>query len=130
MNKKAGESFTGMELMAAADCVITDYSSIIYEALLKDLPVYIYCFDSDKYIDDRGFSIDFWRDLPALYSKSAKGICTFIAEGKRADEEKTQQFKADYADKKYESVTAVWAEIIDAVIKGTYDGKYNYKENE
>ena len=128
MNVKSGESFTGMELMAVADFVVTDYSSIIYEALLKDLPVYIYCFDSDKYIDERGFYIDFWRDLPALYSKNAKGICSFISEEKTADAEKTELFKANYIDKKYESVTAVWAEIIDNLIRGCYDNRYNYNE--
>ena len=127
MNKSVGESFTGMDFMAVASCVVTDYSSVIYEALLKDLPIYIYCFDSDKYISERGFYIDFWRDIPALYSKNAKGICTFINEEARADEEKITAFKEAYVNKAYDSITAVWAEIIDELIKGKYDGRYNYE---
>ncbi len=123
-----GEAFTGMDFMAVADAVITDYSSIIFEAALKDLPIYLYCFDSDKYIDERGFYIDFWRDIPALYSKNAKGVCTFISDKAKAPEEKTEQFKTDYVNKKYESVTAVWCNIIDELIKGSYDGRYNYNE--
>ena len=126
MNCVEGESFMGMDFMAVADCVVTDYSSVLYEALLKDIPLYLYCFDSDKYIDERGFYIDFWRDIPALYSKNAKGICTFIAEDTRASEDKIQAFKDAYVNKKYESITAVWAEIIDGLIKGSYDGKYNF----
>ena len=126
LNKTEGESFTGTNFLAVADYVVTDYSSIIYEAILKELPVYIYCFDSEKYINERGFYIDFWRDIPALYSKNARGICTFISENNTVNEEKTAAFKEAYVNKKYESVTAVWAEIIDSLIKGSYDGKYNY----
>ena len=126
MNVLEGESFTGMDFMAVADFVVTDYSSIIYEALLKNLPLYIYCFDSDKYIDERGFYIDFWQDIPALYSKNAKGITTFIAENKTADSRKVESFKTDYVNKRFDSITAVWAEIIDSLAKGTYGNQYNY----
>ncbi len=126
MNCVEGECFTGMEFMSVADCVVTDYSSVLFEALLAELPLYIYCFDSDKYINERGFYIDFWRDIPALYSKNAKGICNFINDGSVADKDKTEAFKKAYVNKKYESVTAVWAEIIDSLIKGSYDNKYNY----
>ncbi len=129
-NRLEGEAFTGMDFMAVADAVVTDYSSVLFEAVLKDLPLYLYCFDSDKYIDERGFYIDFWRDIPAMYSRNAKGICTFISEGKTAPEEKLIQFKKDYVNKKYESITAVWCEIIDELIKGSYDNRYNYTISE
>lgn len=126
MNVQTGQRFTGTDFMAVADYCITDYSSILYEALLKNLPVYIFCFDSDKYIDERGFYIDFWLDIPALYSKNAKGICDFISAGKRADAQKEAAFKADYVNKKYESITAEYGKLIDELIRGTYDGRYNY----
>lgn len=128
MNKATGERFTGMDFMAVADYVVTDYSSIIYEALLRNLPIYIYCFDSDKYIDERGFYIDFWRDIPAVYSKNAKGICDFISSGTRADAEKEKQFMHDYVNKQFSSITHIYGVIIDELIKGTYCGEYNYKK--
>lgn len=127
-NKTVGEKFTGMDFMAVADYVVTDYSSIIYEALLKNLPIYIYCFDSEKYIDERGFYIDFWRDIPAVYSKNAKGICDNIALGKTADADKTEAFKKAYVNKKFDSITKVYGSLIDELAKGTYDGRYNYKK--
>lgn len=131
MNKIVGEEFTGMDFMAVSDFVVTDYSSIIYEALLKNLPLYIYCFDSEKYIDERGFYIDFWRDIPAVYSKNAKGICEHIALGKTAGSEKTQAFKNAYVNKKFDSITKIYGNIIDELAKGTYDGRYNFrKENQ
>ena len=126
-NKKTGESFIGMELMSVCDYVISDYSSIIYEALLKNRRVYLYCFDSDKYIDERGFYIDYEKDIPALYSKTAKGICKLISDGNTVDEEKISAFKEDYVNKRFDSITSVYGEIIDELIKGEYDERYNYR---
>lgn len=126
MNMAEGENFTAMDFMCVADYVVTDYSSVIYEALLKDLPIYIYCFDSDKYIDERGFYIDFWTDLPALYSKNAKGICDFIVSGMRANSEKEEKFKKAYVNKRFDSITAEYGKLIDELARGVYDGRYNY----
>ncbi len=126
MNEITGEYFTGMDFMAVADFVVTDYSSVLYEALLRDLPLYIYCFDSDKYIDERGFYIDFWRDLPAMYSKNAKGICDFISGGMRCDAEKEQSFKHAYVNKRFKSITAIYGIIMNELAKGCYDGRFNY----
>lgn len=126
MNKAEGEYFTGMDFMCVADYVVTDYSSVIYEALLKDLPLYIYCFDSDTYIDERGFYIDFWSDIPALYSRNAKGICDFIAADMRADADKEKAFKQDYVNKRFASITAEYGKLIDELARGVYDGRYNY----
>lgn len=126
MNKAEGENFTAMDFMCVADYVVTDYSSVIYEALLKDLPIYIYCFDSDKYIDERGFYIDFWTDIPALYSKNAKGICDFIASGMHANSEKEENFKKAYVNKRFSSITAEYGKLIDELARGVYDGRYNY----
>lgn len=126
MHMAEGENFTAMDFMCVADYVVTDYSSVIYEALLKDLPIYIYCFDSDKYIDERGFYIDFWTDLPALYSKNAKGICDFIASGMRANREKEEKFKKAYVNKRFDSITAEYGNLIDELARGVYDGRYNY----
>ncbi len=127
-NEKVSEQFTGMDFMAVADAVVTDYSSIIYEALLKNLPIYIYCFDSDKYLDERGFYIDFWNDIPAAYSKNAQGIIKEIVYKNSVSAEITEQFKKDYVNKKFPSITKVYGEIIDELIKGTYDNRYNYKD--
>lgn len=126
MNAAEGESFNAMDFMCVADYVVTDYSSVIYEALLKELPIYIYCFDSDKYIDERGFYIDFWADIPALYSKNARGICDFIARGMRAPAEKEQAFKKAYVNKRFKSITAEYGKLIDELARGVYDGRYNY----
>lgn len=42
------------EIMAAADVLITDYSSAAFDAANVFMPVFLYCDDLDAYIKDRG----------------------------------------------------------------------------
>ena len=56
--------FTAMELFSLTDALITDYSSIIYEAAAAEIPIYLYMFDLDRYLERRGFIIDFMKDIP------------------------------------------------------------------
>lgn len=122
-----GESFSGMELMSVSSYCVTDYSSIIYEAVLKNLPLYIFCFDSEKYLDERGFYIDFWNDIPAIYGKTVDEILKAIDENKTASKEFVEQFKKDYVNKELVSITATYGKIIDELMQDKYDNRYNYK---
>ena len=49
------------DLLFAADRLVTDYSSVIYEAALLDLPTVFYVFDKDEYIAARDFYEPFER---------------------------------------------------------------------
>ncbi len=51
-----------LALTAACDVMITDYSSVIYDACLLDVPMVFYCPDYKEY--ERGFYLDFPDDLP------------------------------------------------------------------
>ena len=42
------------EIMAATDCIVTDYSTIIFEGFLTGQPGFIYADDFDEYVADRG----------------------------------------------------------------------------
>ncbi len=42
------------EIMAATDCIITDYSTVIFEGFLTGQPGFIYADDFDEYVEDRG----------------------------------------------------------------------------
>ncbi len=50
--------FTFYDLMAMADCLISDYSSISYDFLLLDRPLIFNLYDMEKYIQMRGVSYD------------------------------------------------------------------------
>lgn len=51
-----------IELTAASDVIITDYSSVIYDACLLGVPSVFYCPDYKNY--ERGFYLNFPEDLP------------------------------------------------------------------
>lgn len=51
-----------LALTAASAALITDYSSVMYDACLLDVPMVFYCPDYKEY--NRGFYLDFPDDLP------------------------------------------------------------------
>lgn len=46
------------DLMFVCDVIITDYSSLIFEASLLKIPMLFYVFDLEEYIEDRDFYFD------------------------------------------------------------------------
>lgn len=88
-------NFSGMELLHVADYVITDYSAIVYEAAVANKPVYFYNYDYDTYIDDRGFYIDYKKEMPGLISKDIKEILNSIKNDKY-DYLKLENFRKKY----------------------------------
>lgn len=43
------------ELLAAADCLVTDYSSCAFDFMLTRRPVFLYATDINQYVTERGF---------------------------------------------------------------------------
>lgn len=56
--------FSTLELFSVSDVLITDYSSVLFEAAVAGLPVCLYTYDLDSYLERRGFIIDFKADIP------------------------------------------------------------------
>ena len=42
------------ELLAGCDAVITDYSSVAFDGIVMDVPVFLYVSDYDEYVSERG----------------------------------------------------------------------------
>lgn len=62
----------------SADYVISDYSTVIYEAGLLQIPVFLYAYDWDKYHEKRSFNIDLERDVPTLFTGDPRAIMEAI----------------------------------------------------
>jgi CDP-ribitol ribitolphosphotransferase len=69
----------GIELLAVADHLVTDYSAIVFEASLRNIPVYFWTFDREEYAANRGFMIDFDTEAPGPITDSAVAIAHEIA---------------------------------------------------
>lgn len=52
------------DLLFVTDVIITDYSSLVFEASLLDIPMIFYAFDLEKYINQRDFYFDFMLYVP------------------------------------------------------------------
>lgn len=93
LNKKT--LFTGMELLHIADYIITDYSAIIYEAAITEKPIYFYDYDYDTYLNDRGWYIDYKKEMPGPIEKDINKIMKLI-ENEEWSKQKIIDFKNKY----------------------------------
>ncbi|MBQ9993318.1 MAG: CDP-glycerol glycerophosphotransferase family protein [Clostridia bacterium] len=122
-----GRFFSGMELISVADHIISDYSSIIFEAGIANKPIYLYCYDRDRYVSSRGFYLDYDRDIPAVKSENIADIMDAIARGDCVSGEQYDGFMDRYVNRSLPCVSDTLAQIISELADGTYDGRYNYR---
>ena len=65
--------FSTFDMLFIADKVITDYSCVLYEAGVRNIPLYFYCFDLEEYLNKRGIALDY-KELPGYQEKDAKKL--------------------------------------------------------
>ena len=68
------------DALFVADTIISDYSTVIYEAGLLGIPVYLYAYDWNTYREKRGLTIDFENDVPALFTGDPNAIMKAIGD--------------------------------------------------
>ena len=66
------------DMLFVADYVISDYSTVIYEAGLLDVPVFLYGYDWPEYSSRRSLYIDPATDVPTLFTDDPKKIIRAI----------------------------------------------------
>lgn len=85
------------DLMLVADVLVTDYSSAIYEFALLERPIAFFAPDRAAYELERGFYLDYARDLPGPVFETTEGLGSWLAAG-AFDLERVRQFRADSFD--------------------------------
>ena len=86
--------FSTNDMMYAANLLITDYSSVIFEFSLLDKPMLFYCYDFDEY--DRDFYLDYEHDLPGDIVKSKGELCRIIKAGEYEADSRMRAFREKY----------------------------------
>ena len=109
-------AFTGLEWLAAADFVITDYSAIIFEAMVAKRPVFLYCFDRKAYNTDRGFAVPY-DSIPAVKCESAQEILREI-DNYIPDNAATEEFLDYHVSARNLETTKALAFLITEEMKG------------
>lgn len=74
----ANQDMETQELLLIADYLVTDYSSVMFDAFAIDVPVAIYSNDFEKYQASRGVYLDMWEDLKPFVSEDVDGVCDMI----------------------------------------------------
>ena len=69
------------DLLFVADLLVTDYSSVIFEASLLDIPMLFYSFDLEEYISSRDFYYDYKSFVPGKIVYNEEELTRAILEG-------------------------------------------------
>ena len=85
------------DLLFVADLLVTDYSSVIFEAALLDIPMIFYAFDLHEYISRRGFYYEYELFVPGKIVNSEEELLITIRE-RDFEFEKIQEFKTRFFD--------------------------------
>lgn len=116
---KDGSSY---DLLSIADAVISDYSAILVEASVLNLPLYIYAYDYDEYAELTGLNVKwegeslseyFFTDASALSEKLSLDY----------DYGKLTDFRDKYLETDYEKCTEETAEFLYSFLNAGNKGK-------
>lgn len=90
------------ELMAVADGLITDYSSLIFDYCILDRPMYFYADDIVEFgLKGRGFYLDYTKELPGIIPVSEEELGKKINNDLSGEEGEEFKLKRDEFVRKY-----------------------------
>ncbi len=85
------------EALCAADILITDYSSIIFEYLLLERPIVSFVPDIDEYIEDRGMFFPYDQLAPGPYASTQEELVEkLLTVEDWFDIEKTRRYRQEF----------------------------------
>lgn len=67
------EEYETYEFLTAADCLITDYSSVFFDFAVTGRKIILYAYDKEEYLSDRGTYIDY-DSLPFTFVSSVEEL--------------------------------------------------------
>ncbi len=100
------------ELLSVADVIITDYSSVVFDASLMDKPTVFYCPDYEDHKNDT--YIDYEKELPGEKITEAKDI---LPAARRAGEVSSAEIRALFNERQMGACDGKSTERILSVIK-------------
>ena len=104
------DTFSTEEMLYIADCVIADYSAIVFEAALLNKPMCFYAFDLDEYMASRSFYLDYEKDMPGAICRTSDEL-EEVLRNSSFDIEAVNTFAQRYIEKT-QTVTAELARLV------------------
>lgn len=107
-------SFSTFDMLFVTDKMISDYSCIIYEAGVRDIPLYFYAYDLSYYDYIRGLALDY-KELPGYTENDAKKLVKDL--DKKYDMNYYHEFMFKYV-RYTKDCTLRLAQFVDECISG------------
>jgi CDP-glycerol glycerophosphotransferase (TagB/SpsB family) len=85
------------DLLFVTDVLITDYSSVVFEASLLDIPMLFYAFDLDEYTVNRDFYYPYKKFVPGKIVQKQQKLIDAI-QNQDYDRDKIEKFKKRFFD--------------------------------
>lgn len=108
--------FSSAELLAACDCLITDYSAIAIEAAVLNKPTYYFVYDYDEYRQKNGMNIDLFTQMPGCVFRTARELTEKLRSGEY-EQEALDSYRRRYLPEKLGTSTEQIASLILANTK-------------
>ena len=75
------EEYTTTQLLPLADYLVTDYSSIAFEAALINLKTFFFVSDYEQYMAENGLNLDLKQAVPSIVTHNSQEINLALASG-------------------------------------------------
>ncbi len=108
--------FSSAELLAACDCLITDYSAIAIEAAVLNKPTYYFVYDYDEYRQKNGMNIDLFTQMPGCVFRTARELTEKLRSGEY-EQEALDSYRRRYLPERLGTSTEQIASLILANTK-------------
>ena len=105
-------SFSTYEMMCAAECMILDYSAVVFEAVLLEKPMFFYPFDFDRYVEARDFYIDYIHEMPGPVVRTPEELAEIIKTSS-FDRKRILEFKNKWVDTSRMGISGVISGLLD-----------------
>lgn len=113
--KNSPKNLETYDFLNIADCLITDYSSVMYDFAIKNKKIILFTYDKNEYFEDRGVYMPL-EDLPFAQVETVEGL---LEEMNCIKEVKYDEFQQEFC--KYDHIN-VSEYLLDCVL-------FNQKEN-
>ena len=102
-----------MDLLAAADYVVTDYSAIALEAAVIGKKTFFWTYDYDEYVENNGLNLDLYGTVPMHIFEELDELALYIEED-RFDQNAFEDFRRKYLPEELGTSTE---KIVSVVLK-------------
>lgn len=109
------DRFMSYDWLAAADILISDYSSFVVESSLAGIPLYLYTYDIESYGISTGLNVDFSKEPIGKYTFSSAADLASALE-QPYDYEALSDFRDRYIDIDTCNCTSALADFIESLM--------------